>query len=1089
MYNITPMKLKKITLMGFKSFPYKTVIEFNNGFNAIVGPNGIGKSNIIDAIKWVVGEKSIKELRGEKLEDVIFFGSEGKNPMNLAEVEIVFENNGLIPLDFEDVVVKRRYFRDGTSEFFINSTPCRLKDIVEKFANTGISYCIVDDNSIKRIILSDSKIRKELFESIANIGKYREDKKDALTRLQRVEEELSKIMAVIEEKEKNARSLQYQAKRASQYREIILELKEKLYLSGCNEIYSLLEKIKELKDAHAEINRTIQELNTKKENLLKERELTQKKINEKEYYLGEIKIEISHLENRKIHLLQEITRLETLLENIESSIKNLPITDVNLKEQEKILIEKRNQLDELEKENLRLKELENDLTLRLKELEGRINLSNLDQIRNKDRMNDKKNLLLRTEDENREMDKILAEVNSYRERLLSDLEGFEKELLQNSEIIKDKTNEREKILSRKSNILRIKEEMLRNKIKLEDELIKLKSRYDENKKEFCEKFNLRRLSEMVRIKAGYGEAFEGVLDILYDALIGKREEVIDAYNYAKEKNIKDVVFIIEEDLNEKSIDNELLKFVEEDNYSILLKIINPFKMVDKFNYDILKKKERMVTLDGDVYADGIIRIKRGQGILVLKENIEKMTDETERLNKEIIEKEREIEEITKVEMRLSNELEELNNIRNKLSTEKSNTEYEIARMELKIESYSEESNKKKKIIDELKKEIENIEKTLHELEENNNIFEQQKEDLKNQLIQNGKHLNELNEKMVILKNEISTHQNLLENARKVSELKMEKEEKVNYLNERKSELEELEKMLSALKNKSSFLDIEISNLRKSLDEYFEKIEEIERENVNLVSESKLKEKEIEDTGIKKEEVNQRIFRESEKFPEPMKIKDIEEINNDIKNLIDKKEKFGEVNPLAEEDYKIVKQEIDSMREKVEDLVNAREDILSAIKKIDSDAEGIFVRTINEIRKNFQSVFQRFFEDGYCDIRLVGTDPLSADIEITARPPGKKIKQLESLSEGEKTITAFSLLLGVVLTKKSGILILDEIDAPLDEKNIERFISVVRSLFGSGQIIVITHNRRTMDEADYIFGVTMEEKGVSKILTLSKEAFK
>ncbi len=1083
------MKLKKITLMGFKSFPHRTVIEFNNGFNAIVGPNGIGKSNIIDAIKWVVGEKSIRELRGEKLEDVIFFGSEGKNQMNLAEVEIVFENNGLIPLDFEDVVVKRRYFRNGTSEFFINNTPCRLKDIVEKFANTGISYCIVDDNSIKRIILSDSKLRRELFESIANIGKYREDKKDALTRLQRVEEELSKINAVIEEKEKNARTLQYQARRAVQYREIMTQLKEKLYFSGCNDIYLLEEKIKELKEQHINIKNKIEEINAGKDTLLKERERTQDKINEKEKYLNEIRKDISEAENKNLYLLQEITRIETIIDSIESSIKSIPVEDVEIDEQENIISFKKNELENLEKEFSEKKEIQKNLNLRLKEIENKINNMILEEVRNKDKILDRKNLIIKTEQEIKDLEENLNRLDFQRKELISKLESLDKEIIKNSTDINEKTNERDKVYAKRANLLRIKEETFRNKMKLEDEITRLKSSYDEHKKDFCERFNLRRLSEIVKIKEGFSEVFEGSLDILHDALIGKKEDVINAYYYAKEMNIKDIVFVLEENLGETREDNELLKYVEKDETNILSKILNPYKIVERFNSENLSSEKRMVTMDGDIYFDGIIKIKRGKGVLVLKENIERIERDIERLNVEINEKEKEIEQISVLERKLTEELEEMKNIRNRLSSEKSNVEYEISRFDIKIESYSDDLRKKKRNMEELKKEIENIENSFSQIVESKKNLESEKENLQNQLESNEYITNILNEKISALKNEISLNQNKLENARKILELEKEKEEKIKYLSERRAELSEVKRKLENLKGKSGAIEEDLNALRSSLDSYFERIEEIEKENVSLVSEYKLKEKEIADSEIKMEEIKQKIYRETERIPEPVKISDIEIVENDIRNLMEKKEKFGDVNPLAEEDYKVVKEEIDILKEKVQDLVNAREDILNAIKKIDQDAEGIFVRTINEIRRNFQIVFQRFFEDGYCDIRLVGTDPLSADIEIIARPPGKKIKQLESLSEGEKTITAFSLLLGVVLTKKSGILILDEIDAPLDEKNIERFISVVRGLFGSGQIIIITHNRRTMDEADYIFGVTMEEKGVSKILTLSKEVFR
>lgn len=1083
------MKLKKITLFGFKSFPHKTVIEFNNGFNAIVGPNGIGKSNIIDAIKWVVGEKSIRELRGEKLEDVIFFGSEGKNPMNLAEVEIVFENNGLIPLEFEDVVVKRRYFRDGTSEFYINNTPCRLKDIVEKFANTGISYCIVDDNSIKRIILSDSKIRRELFESIANIGKYREDKKEAVAKLNNVEEELSKLNAILEEKEKNARILQYQARRASQYKDIIKELKEKIFLAGCNEIFNIEENIKRLSELNEELGKKIKNVALKKEELLKEREETQRKIDEKNLYLKEINDKIKDYENKNLNIVQEIARIEAIIENIEKTINEIKVGDIDLERQKELLEEKRKILSLKEEEYYKSKEKQNKLGSNIKEIESKINYLNFEEIRKKDRLNDREKILNETLIEDNEMEKDFKSLEASLFNLIKEKEDIDKKIEENTRILNEKNNEKEGLFLKKSNLLRIKEQIVKNKIELEEELLKLKSNYEENKREFCERFGLRRLSDIVKIKEGYSALFEGALDILEDALIGSKDKVLEAYFYAKEKNINDIVFIIEENLKERIKEGEIFKYIEKDDENILGKILDTFSVAEKLDDEILEKSERIVTIDGDVYNDGIIRMKRGKGILVLKENIMKISRDIDKLEKEIVLKEIEISDIHKMEKRLDEEIKDLKEIRNDLTSRKSNIEFEIARIEIRKENYTQDLKKKKRNIEEIKKEINEIENSLIEINNKKIKLEEEKKKIMEEFEENEKILKSLNENIATISNEVSEYKNIINNAQKVLELKGEIEEKFNYLNEKKGELLRIKNELDVLIERSNRLNEEINGLRKKLEENFILIEETERENLNLVSENKLIVKEIEDNKKKKEELFQKVWRETEKTPEPLKIDNIENIEEEIKRLNEKKERFGEVNPLAEEDYRIVKEEIDSMKEKIDDLVNARIDILNTIKKIDSNAEGIFVKTIQEIRKNFQLVFERFFENGFCDIRLVGTDPLSADIEIIARPPGKKIRQLESLSEGEKTITAFSLLLGVILTKKSGILILDEIDAPLDEKNIERFISVIRTLFNDGQIIIITHNRRTMDEADYIFGVTMEEKGVSKILSMSKEVLK
>ena len=299
----------------------------------------------------------------------------------------------------------------------------------------------------------------------------------------------------------------------------------------------------------------------------------------------------------------------------------------------------------------------------------------------------------------------------------------------------------------------------------------------------------------------------------------------------------------------------------------------------------------------------------------------------------------------------------------------------------------------------------------------------------------------------------------------------------------RNELEEKLRSISEQKNEG---ENTLNKLRNELNRINESIEASGRDILDASLDKEQVESEIKRLEIEKENIVQQVMRETEKTPIPQEGKNLDELKGELDRLIKRKEGMKEVNILAVEEYEKIKEEIDRLQMQKKDLERAKEDIINAINSIDRRAEREFTRTINEIRRQFQRIFTRLFGGGQADIRLEGRSPLEADINIYARPPGKKMSQMELLSDGEKTLTAISLLIGVILTRNIGLVILDEIDAPLDEKNVERFLEVLREETGDSQIILITHNRRTMEEADYIYGVTMEEKGISSVLSMSKE---
>ena len=1087
------MRLKRIVLTGFKSFPRKSVLEFGPSLNVIVGPNGAGKSNIIDAIKWALGTNSVKELRGNKLEDIIFSGTENRPPMNMAEVQLVFENNGAIPLEYDVIEIKRRYYRDGTGEFFINNTPCRLKDIVENFANTGILHSILDTGSISKLILSDQQKRRELFESVANIGKYREDRKDALQKLERTNGELEKLQTIFDEQMKFARSLRHQASRARAYRRIVEEIRELTYRIGCIDISRINSKLDDLRKRLEGLNRRLKKLEEEKNSLQEQREFLARKISEKQEILRAIEKEEKTYMDRFIEVRSELSRIQGTLENLKrnleeyDNLKDLDIEEINIR-----YIEKEQQLNQVkeavEKAGIIIRQMEDEK----REIENGIWNTEIELTRITERMEGlkkrEKAQLERIEglnSEKNELKFILPEL----EEKLSDIQA---KLEDNSKNLNRIFADMEKLQKERSTILRQREELDRKRMRIEEELNVLKNLNIESSRipeKLKKNFEITTAIERVEIKKGYEIPVESALSSLMYAIVDKDDSISRMIEFSKKEGIGNVAFVCR-DYVRKSNNVNLAEAVKNDPDGFISGVLSHFILVDSIEDGLKLYKKNggfYVTPDGDVVIFGAVMLKgEGVGPVLKKSRIEDMEREIKELSRSINKKEKRLLEISKKVDGLNQNRKELERERDTITGEKSAIDMELSRNRYRLDELE-------KRLGEIRKELEAIEKEKTTLEDKEKDLKQQEENLKNKLNE----IQEEEERKTREKNKLLTELekvegeyrqlevtiNRLERYEKIQEEMSDYKTRYEKLEVERNELEEKLRSISEQKNEGGNT---LNNLRNQLNKINESIEASGRDILDASLEKEQVESEIKRLEVEKENIVQQVIRETEKTPIPQEGENLEELKGELDRLIKRKEGMKEVNILAVEEYEKIKEEIDRLQMQKKDLERAKEDIINAINSIDRRAEREFTRTINEIRRQFQRIFTRLFNGGQADIRLEGRSPLEADINIYARPPGKKMSQMELLSDGEKTLTAISLLIGVILTRNIGLVILDEIDAPLDEKNVERFLEVLREETGDSQIILITHNRRTMEEADYIYGVTMEEKGISSVLSMSKE---
>lgn len=1181
------MRIKKLEVAGFKSFSDKIEIGFPPGVTAIVGPNGCGKSNVVDAIRWALGEQSAKQLRGKSMEDVIFNGSENKKPLGMAEVTLTFsaENGHPHPAypGFTEISISRRLFRSGESEYYINKVPCRLKDIVDLFMGTGIghrAYSIVEQGKIDFIINAKPEERRILIEEAAGITKYKDRKNAALRKMEATQQNLLRLQDVIGEIRRQLNSLNRQAKKAERYKEYREELRS-LELGQMRQRYlSMLAQLREVQltlernqDEESKINAEIavQEANLEKIKLSlleKEQEIAayQRDLMAKEKGLKDWETtielawqeeenlqkqiaraeeEISKLQHQQEESVQEVETLEAESQNLTQKIT---ISAEFLRAQEEILQEKKVKYAEVEK---KISQAKNSLIEHLTQLAHLKNhLLEMQKRREEASWRWQKTIRQQEEAQRKvqEMERILSQIS----KDLDDQNNRRHQLAEarNQKILE--INRLQEILREKQQFFSEKKERLHRESSRLHSLLELQRNFEgyqqgvraillkKQAEEFVSNGILGLVEDIIETEPRYVNLVEVVLnERLQNFIVVNHQESLKAIEYLKANNSGRCTFIPQQlkpkpypapaILSEEGI-IPLLNLVRvKEEFAPLIQYLlediwvvpNLAKALELWNRDSLWKI--LVTYEGEIlYPSGIITggpKEQQTGTFHRKREIRELTQITQNLTQEIGQLEKDLENLEKkykeeqkalaeidlflhqqeLEMvKQSKELDQYQIEKTRLRKEMEVLQLEEKQLAEEMENYQEEIRLTEEKLREGEVSKKDKEEEIHAVEQELQILREEIERLNNEvtgakvsLVGQQEKKQNIDQNLGRLKNDLQQIQNLLEYKKEeiaecISKQETARQRKKRAEGEVQNTLSNLQKIRSFLEKGQEDLSATREKLAQEESHWKEKRQELQarRDKKNEMS---MKVMEI-DLQIKhlllSAEEKFRVdlnslspLEEGEDYFAPQ----IEGRMQELKSLMDS---MGEVNLLAIQEFAESKARLDFLTEQEADLKHSLESLNQAIKKINRTSRQRFAETFQKVNEKFKEIFTTLFHGGRAELLLIDeTNLLETGVEIIAQPPGKRLQSISLLSGGEKALTAIALIFALFLINPSPFCLLDEVDSPLDDANIGRFNKLIKDLAQQYQIILVTHNKRTMELADTLYGVTMEEAGVSKLVSV------
>ncbi|PHO06659.1 chromosome segregation protein SMC [Thermoanaerobacterium thermosaccharolyticum] len=1181
------MFLKRLEIIGFKSFADKVVLNFEKGITAIVGPNGSGKSNISDAVRLVLGEQSIKSLRGNKLEDVIFVGTDKRKPLSFAEVNLTLDNSDhTLPLDFTEVVITRKIFRSGESEFYINKTQCRLKDVYELFMDTGIGrdgYSIIGQGKIDEILVSRPEDRRQIFEEASGISKYKYKKEEALKKLIATNENINRINDILCEIQNQLEPLYEQKEKAEMYTKLQEEKKRvdiTIHYFDVEELFKKLNNLKEEQDIiekeilkfQSEIedrNKTLDNEESEINNLKKELD-----INKEDYFNSLNDIETI---NGKIDLLNE--KIKNSQENIDRLKKSLDEGKTKsttvLKDIENI----KNDIKRLESRKMELEANLNDLTLKYNSIKEEADMKQIEVETAKEDIVDilneiaeNKNNLGTTELMKNNMVEKLNELNKTQEMLLGDINNKKEEIFKISSNIQSLKDEIKKLYSEKNSV-ETDLNALENEIKIRNEeygrmlneynsnLSRLKvlremdrdyegySYSIKNLMKYVETDNkvkqnvLGVVGELIKVKSEHSLAIEIALgSAIQDVITKTTEDAKDLISILKKNNFGRATFLPLDNISYKSFDQSL------DNVDgvvgLASDIIEYDKRIEKAIKFILgrviitrdidtallltrkfKNQYKIVTLKGEVInpggsiTGGSINHK-SQNILKRKEDIKYASMRCDKLEKDLKELEKSKEGLMRktesIKEKLDNLSKDINNreiIFAEYTKNKVTLESEIEKLSAIIKDNEIEKSQIEEAIENYNKEIESYKDKISILSEKKSSLDRIIKEYKDNRDNNNGLLNKLEAEITDLKIELARYeQNLQNDISKLNEKQLEYENTIKYISEIESSLNKYEsykityeeaKQKSieenvALNDKLKLTSNKIQKLEDMLNQKVDKNNDAKNELIILEKEhSKRLEKErgldlnIQKIEMEIENIKNRLWEDYEITIGNAKSYLIDESISTLRQrslkLAAMIRDLGVVNLNSIEEYRNLKERFDFLKKQYDDLVDARNSLNSIIEETNKIIKIKFKDNFELIEAQFKETFKKLFGGGRAELILTNPDDLlNTGIEINVQPPGKKLQNISLLSGGEKALVAISLLFAMILIRPTPFCILDEIDAALDDANVDRFASYLKELSKDSQFIVVTHRKGTMSVADTLYGVTMQEKGVSKLLSLKLE---
>ncbi|MCI2112508.1 MAG: chromosome segregation protein SMC [Ruminococcus sp.] len=1177
------MRLKSLEVQGFKTFPDKTKLSFEQGITSVVGPNGSGKSNISDAIRWVLGEQSPKSLRCSKMEDVVFNGTDKRKRQGYAEVTLNIDNSDRF-LDFngDDIAVTRRYYRSGESEYLINKAAVRLKDINELFMDTGLGrdgYSMIGQGKIDSIVSSKSEERREIFEEAAGISRYRYRKIEAERKLKSTEDNLLRLRDIVTELEERVEPLRKQSEKAQQfltYSEEKRGLEIALWLLTLDKSQDSLkqqdEKISIARAQYDEAEQTLQNIQAETEEIYSkngflsaEIENIRNEISQKEAEISQKKALISVAENDILHSNENIDRINNEIAQAEQSADSL----------EKSISEKQERIAVLDSEIIEKQK-------KYSEISEKLNIINLDSSKSGDLLQEvtaELSMLTSKSADARVIDmtseSTITELNARINALEASKTEKTSQIKELEEIFKayneDLSETNEEINSLKNSIdgLELKlssKEKKKNEYKSESEKLSLDVKEHLRKISFLE--NLERnlegfsksvkvvvnaskngklhgicgpVSRVISVPSKYGVAIETALGAaMQNIVVNTDEDAKQAIRYLKSTDGGRATFlplntIKSRELRENGLD-ECYGFVgvaselcscEEKYNNILGSLLGKIVIAEDLNSatSIAKKysyRFKVVTLDGQVVnAGGSLTggsLNRNTGLLSRASEIEqlkKLTDDLQNKAKAALNMcEQVSREYSSIEAELLGTRADLSNKQQefvRLQAEKracetelnnaktviDNSDNEIKDCKSRIEKLKESGAQAKKQLTELNLKIAKAEEKVNAVTGNRAELTQKREELTTflqnirlEIVTAQKDIDALNAEIVFAQNTGTDHEE------KKAELLKQIESIKTSVNETQKRIESLNAEITAIENeqKSLYNKIEEINAQKDMLEKrsaeirnFERDKNAERETsgreLARLEERKINlQKQYDDIISKLWEEYELTKREAEE--NAIEIEDSAKANKRLNELKQKIKGLGNVNVSAIEEYKEVSERYEFMSKQVNDVEKSKKEIERLINDLTKQMKEVFVESFDQINKNFTYTFKELFGGGTASLSL--SDPeniLTSGIDILVHPPGKIVVHLDALSGGEKALVAIALYFAIMKVRPAPFCVMDEIEAALDDVNVYRFASYLRRLTDNTQFILITHRRGTMEEADVLYGVTMQDEGISKLLEL------
>ncbi len=1184
------MNFEKLDIYGFKSFADKVEIKFESGITAIVGPNGCGKSNVADSIRFVMGESSAKSMRGSSMQDVIFNGTEKRKPQSYCEVSLYFNNKEKIfNLDYDEVILTRKLYKSGESEYLINKNTCRRRDIIDAFRDIGLgkeSYCVIGQGKIDSILSAKPEDRRNIFEEAAGISKFKEEKAGSVSKLEKVNDNLARINDIILELEKQLGPLKHQAENAKTFLSLSNRLKElELNIYVYESDNSNLEKQK-IYDSIKSIEEEIALRQSEFEEAVKKYDFSQEQIASLDETINSLRDELLNLtvalekQNGEIKLYNE--KISIAKEQNERTLDNIKQCEILIEtsKQEREKFEKENEsiVESIKNGETEQKNLETQYQTTLEKLSlGEANAENVDSalFMALEESGDIKSRLLKYETELESLKTRQKELFDEKDSLEKDNKNFEYKI-ESAELeiekiendIESKNDEKsdiqDKISELNASYNDYSEKIDQAKVDYHTKL----SRYNvlSDMKEYNEGFaiSVRRLLEqahdgssiggkivgvvasLMRVPAKYEVAIEMALGASVQNIVTKNEDDAKALiNYLKTNKFGRVTFLpitsvkerfissqAQNKLNMRGVCGVASDLIEFDSKyeKVFNSLLGSTIIIDNMDNAVEFSRAtgystKIVTLDGDVISPqgsltGGSRKENTANILGRDREIDELKKELEVLKQNV-------EKFTKNQEEIRVSIQNENNKQNKIIDEIHALELEKAKQEEMIESLEAQLDENTQSLSEQDIMFNAVLDKIDFVQNEINRISKMQEDVnskKSKVAQDKKEATDNFGKLRTERDEIF---------QKLGELKIQNESNKSKLSSNSANLERIEITIAQneYKSKELMLDIQKNNqqietLEQNINDIMQtsafsasqKKIELVKQKITSISETKKKYQqemneadgnkmmlagEIQKANDKKakeenrlvkidtdlENLQTRVWEEYQMtyadakncYVEGFDIKAGTGEAQDIKKQI---QKLGNVNLAAIEDIKTISERYDDLTKQRDDMTKAKNDLDTIIKDLTERMEKQFSECFEKIRSNFQVTFRELFGGGKADICF--NDPnnvLECGIDIIAEPPGKKLQSITLLSGGEKALTAVAILFSILKLRSMPFCVLDEIEAALDDANVERYAKYLHKFSGNTQFIVITHRKPTMELADSLYGVTMEEKGVSKVVSV------